>query len=107
MSNTLDKLLWKIVPYAMTYCAGRKMFLLNDATVVERQKNPDTGCIEYNNVQLLWTQKAAISALSGVCAPLLPYYMYEDVKRCERYIRGIPDKRVSPWDSQIVDYIFM
>ena len=106
MPTTLDKLITTVAPCVFAYGVGRKVFLLKDATVDERQENTKTGYIEYNKVPLLHTQKAVIVALGGLTTmALFPFYIYEDVKRCERYIRGIPNKRASNSYVGMIDHI--
>ena len=108
MTTPLEKFILKVAPFVVAYGVGRKLLLLNGATIEQRQENPETGRVEYKPVPLLHTQKAMIATLSGVTATgLFPYYMYEDIKRCERCIRGIPEGK--PWfpRTHIIDYVFM
>lgn len=108
MSNQLDKVLRKVAPYMVAYGVARKMVLLKDATIDQRQENPETGRFEYKQVPLLYTQKACLTAMGGLLAiPLFPFYVYEDVKRCERLIRGIPDKQVPIFSKMTIDYLFI
>jgi hypothetical protein len=103
----LDKLVLKFAPYMVAYGVGRKMLLLRGATIDERQENAETGRIEYNKVPLLYTQKLVVVALSGLTVlPFFPYYVYDDIKRCERYVRGIPDKKAPSFHTMLVDHVF-
>lgn len=57
--------------------------------VYDKEKNKT----EYTEMNLLYTQKAAGMVLSaGMSVYLLPFFVYQDIKDIEMYIRGIKNE---------------
>jgi hypothetical protein len=95
----------KLIPYVMAYGAARQIPNICTGTISQRYYNEETKYHQYKDVPLLYTQGIALMGLSSITAlAFFPFMLYADVKKTERYMRGIPTpERFSSF--LLVDYL--
>ena len=103
MSHVYTRKMMKLTKIALFgYGVMRKVPQLSDASMEYRIR--DT---EHVQVPLLPMQKAVIACMAGCMSIwMFPYYIYEDVKRTEHLLRGIPPPAPRFPKTMLIDFVF-